>query len=618
MSSEAGIERPSAEGILSPSITRVLLGLIVLLAIVLGFMNMGAIGMGNEYYTAAVKSMLMSGKNFFFLAAEPGGSVSVDKPPLGLWLQALSAFILGVNGPAVVLPQVLAGIASVPLLYHLVRRTYGKGAGLLAALILAISPITVAAMHDNIIDPILAFILLMAAWAFLKASEQGRWRWLLAGSLLVGLGFNTKMLEAFLPLPAFLIVYLAGSPESWKRKLAGLSLAVPVILVVSFSWAILVDRTPASQRPFVGGTARNSEIGLAVGYNGVSRILGEPGPDAGQPGPLRLFVYPLSKDIGWLLPAGLCAVVFLAASILQSGDQRWQNLLPLSDQSRGFMLWGVWLLGDAAFFSVASFIHGYYLVLLAPALAAILAIGTHELWSSQLPRRAWLLLALMVIAILAYQALIALHTTSSLAVLFLLLIAALACFGFIALPGRVRKRFPVEASMTGSAIGMTALLALPLVWSILTALNPRPDVVLPAAYNAYHPAPIVNQVKASPALLSYLEKRTQGIEYLVAVPNAVLGAPYILATGRPVLYIGGFTGTDSIITPESLAALVKAGRLRYVWDLGTLSSQRPGISQWLEKSCRVAPDAPLPPRDIASIPQGHFQLNPQVLYDCSP
>ncbi|MGE5224001.1 MAG: hypothetical protein ACM3PY_16295, partial [Omnitrophica WOR_2 bacterium] len=184
-------------------------------------------------------------------------------------------------------------------------------------------------------------------------------------------------------------------------------------------------------------------------------------------------------------------------------------------------------------------------------------------------------------------------------------------------PGTVFKNFPIEVSMTRSAIGMAALMVLPLVWTILTALNPHPDSVLPAAYTGDSASPITKRVNASPALLSYLEQRTKGIEYLVAVPNAVIGAPYVLATSRPVLYIGGFTGTDPVVTPESFSALVKTGRLRYIWDLGTLASQQPGIHLWLERSCGVVTDAPLPERDMASLPQENFQLTPQVLYDCA-
>lgn len=165
---------------------------IVGLAAVLRFANLGALGEANHYYTAAVASMLKSWHNFFFVAAEPGGSVTVDKPPVGLWLQAVSAYFLGVNGLGVLLPQLLAGIASVILIYHLVRRSFGAVAGLAAGLVMAITPIVVATDRNNTIDSTLILTLLLAAWGFIKATETGRLRYLALGAALVGIGFNCR------------------------------------------------------------------------------------------------------------------------------------------------------------------------------------------------------------------------------------------------------------------------------------------------------------------------------------------------------------------------------------------------------------------------------------------
>jgi 4-amino-4-deoxy-L-arabinose transferase-like glycosyltransferase len=218
----------------------ILLGLIVLLAAGLRFYNLSAVGDASQYYTAAVKSMLQSWHNFFFVAAEPGGSVSVDKPPLGLWLQAGSAAIFGVTGVAVVLPQVIAGILSVPVLYALVKRYLGQAAGLIAAFVQAVAPVAIAVERDNTMDATLILFLLLAAWAFIKATESGKLRWLMLGAALVGLGFNTKMMQAFLPVPAFYALYFLGAKVGWKRKLGQLALTTVVLLAVSLSWAVAV------------------------------------------------------------------------------------------------------------------------------------------------------------------------------------------------------------------------------------------------------------------------------------------------------------------------------------------------------------------------------------------
>src|SRR5919202_494719 len=196
---------------------------IVIVAAVLRFANMGAIGQSNTYYTAAVKSMVESWHNFFFAAAEPGGSVSIDKPPVAYWVQTLSAAIFGVNGFAVGL---------------------------------------------------LIFTLLLAAWAFIKGTESRKLRFLILGAVLVGIGFNIKMMQAFLPLPTFYAPYFFGSSQGWWRKIAHLGLATLVLLPVALSWAVIVDLTPADQRPYVGSSSSNSELELIVGYNGLQRLLG--------------------------------------------------------------------------------------------------------------------------------------------------------------------------------------------------------------------------------------------------------------------------------------------------------------------------------------------------------
>jgi 4-amino-4-deoxy-L-arabinose transferase-like glycosyltransferase len=262
------------------------LGAIIALGAFLRFYQLGAYSIGNTYYAATVKSMLASWHNFFYAAFEPGGSVTVDKPPLGFWVQALSAYFLGVNGFALALPQALAGVFSLPLLYHLVRRHFGVGAGLAAALVLALAPVTVATERNNTIDGLLVFVLLLAAWAFIVAAETGRLRWLLLGALLVGLGFNIKMLQAVMPLPAFYLVYLLGARHAWWRRLLHLGLATLVFLVVALAWVAAVDLTPASQRPYIGSSTNNTVLELIIGHNGLSRLgLNDRGPggDGGRP-----------------------------------------------------------------------------------------------------------------------------------------------------------------------------------------------------------------------------------------------------------------------------------------------------------------------------------------------
>src|SRR5947209_2611549 len=217
------------------------LALVLLIAGVLDFWQLNRVGYGNTYYAAAVKSMLQSWHNVFFNAFDPGGFVTIDKPPLGFWLQVASAKVFGFSGLSLMLPQALAGVLSVAVLYRLVNRTFGAVAGLLAALALAVMPVSLAASRNNIIDGTLVLVTLLGAWAVLRAAETGRLRWLLLCAALVGLGFNVKMLEAYLVVPAFGLLYLLAAPRRWTTRVWHLAVATVALLAISLSWVTAVD-----------------------------------------------------------------------------------------------------------------------------------------------------------------------------------------------------------------------------------------------------------------------------------------------------------------------------------------------------------------------------------------
>ena len=420
--------------------------IIMLLAIFVHFYRLGQNGFGNLFYAAGVRSMADNLHNFFFVSYDPGGFVSVDKPPLGFWLQALSVKVFGFTPFSIFLPQALAGVLSVLLLFYLVRRHFGVTAGLLAGLALALSPLSVATDRNNTIDSTLALTLLLGAWAVLRAAETGKWRWLLLSAALVGIGFNIKMAEAYLVVPAFGLLYLLAAPRNLWMRLAQLSLALLLLLAISLSWATAVDLIPASQRPYVGSSQNNSEISLAFGYNGIDRVLGNLGFNRGNhdtadethhatstnasqstlpdkatasapetrdpassdqrlqgnfarfytntPGPLRLLNEPLGGQIAWFLPIALLGILALA----------WQRRPRFRQdrQQQSLLLWGTWLLTTVVFFSsIPGFFHQYYMVTFAPTICALFGIGLVIMWHDyQRPGwRGWLLpLALFVTA----------------------------------------------------------------------------------------------------------------------------------------------------------------------------------------------------------------------------
>lgn len=638
--------------------------LIVALAIALRFYRLGADGLGNLYYAATVRSMLDSWHNFFFAAFEPGGSITVDKPPLGFWVQTASAAVLGVNGLALALPQALAGVLAVPLLYHLVQRRFGVVAGLLAALALATTPISVATDRNNTIDALLLPLLLVAAWAVLRAAESGRLRYLLLCAFATGLAFNVKMLQAFLPLPAFYLLYLVAARRPLRQRLVHLSLASGLLLAVSLSWAIAVDLTPPDQRPFIGSSTNNTVMDLIIGHNGLRRLLPDwpssppsqplvrpagPSPDAptapgglppppppgrrqpfqweiGEPGPLRLFREPLAAQISWLMP--LAAVGLLVAALhSRRSPERWQRYPSL-------VLWGMWLVTTVVFFSVANLFHRHYLEMLAPPLAALFGIGSVALWRAY--RRpgpeGWALpLALVTTAVLqvtilrAYTAQAA-WLTGPIVAITAVVAATLVVARAWLLSGRaglLAGRLPAwHCLRLLVAAAVLALLAAPVTWAVLTvteggagnaalpAAGPRPQPPAAAPPGPRRPPP---PNASTERLLAYLEPRTADSRYLLATHRANEAAPFILATNRPVLTFGGFTGSDRAVTVDQLAELVATGQLRYVLVApARMQGPQRDLMNWIRGNCR-----PVPLYEWAGVrPGAPIRPDRPILYRC--
>lgn len=620
---------------------RIALGAILLLSTSLNFLLLNRVGYGNTYYAAAVKGMLQSWHNFFYVSFDPGGFVTIDKPPLGFWLQALSAKILGFSGFSLILPQALAGVLSVAVLYYLVRRIFGPGTGLPAALFLAITPISVVANRNNIVDSTLVLVVLLGAWAVSKAAETGRLRWLLLCAVLVGLGFNVKMLQAYLVIPAFGLMYLLGAPKSWWTRSWQLALALVVLLVISLSWAVAVDLVPASQRPYVGSSQTNSEIELAFGYNGIQRLTGrltgpardiratnqtnQPpqgqngagflgGAETGNPGPLRLFNTQLGGQTSWLLPL---AIIGLILAGWRAGIR-----FPLNRRQQALLMWGMWLLTMGIFFSVAGFFHTYYLVMIAPAICALAAIELTALWQEycQSNWRGWLLSATLLITA-AVQAVMLLPYNGFRQILIpAILILTILAAVLLLLARFVTRMQSRRVLMTAIAPGIFGLLIAPLVWTGSSlalpsiALIPRAGptslaiVGFPDGRNGrnttgFPGGPRNRQfpgfsggsasIRAGQAtdpfsasdkkLDQYLLAHQGNTRYLVATINAMSASPIILDTGKPVMALGGFSGSDPIVDANKLSAMVANGTVRYfLFPSSGFNNLPPQIRETLE------------------------------------
>jgi 4-amino-4-deoxy-L-arabinose transferase-like glycosyltransferase len=269
-----------------PHVRHLALAGILAFSAVLNTNRLSQNGYANIFYSAGVRSMLRSLHNFLFVSFDPGGLISVDKPPLALWVQAASAKLFGFSPLSLLLPEAIAGVLAVALLYHLLARRLGAIAGLAGALAMAVFPSFVAVSRDNGVDPVLILLMLLACAAGLRAAETGRWRTLLCSAVLVGLAFNTKTLAAVLVVPGIALAFLLCAPGSLLRRLAQLLVCGAVMALVCFAWIAFVDLTPASKRPFVGSSTNNSELGLTFEYNGFGRVEGQVG------GPGQILVRP--------------------------------------------------------------------------------------------------------------------------------------------------------------------------------------------------------------------------------------------------------------------------------------------------------------------------------------
>ncbi|WP_322766685.1 glycosyltransferase family 39 protein, partial [Frankia sp. Cr1] len=413
------------------------LALLVLLATaaVLYLWGLGASGNANSFYAAAVQAGTQSWKALFFGSFDSSNFITVDKPPASLWVMALSGRIFGFSSWSMLVPDALEGVASVGILYLAVRRWIGPRAGLVAGAMLALTPVAVLMFRFNNPDALLTLLLVIAAYCVVRATEDGSYRWIALTGVAVGFAFLTKMMQAFLPVPAFGLVYLVAAPTSIGRRLLGLLAGVGGVLVAAGWFVAAVELWPKNARPFIGGSTNNSFLELTFGYNGLGRIFGGSGNGGGAGGPggqaggqlpagiaqylqgtpaggrfggagggggagpggmfggptgwHRMFGSQFGTQISWLLPAALIVLL---------GGLWVTRAAPRTDRVRaGLLLWGAWTLATGVVFSYMSgTIHPYYTVALAPGIAGVVAFGGTALWRARNSRVARTLMTVAV------------------------------------------------------------------------------------------------------------------------------------------------------------------------------------------------------------------------------
>ncbi|HET9647972.1 MAG TPA: glycosyltransferase family 39 protein [Microlunatus sp.] len=572
-----------------PSWVRPLLWVLVLGTATLYLVDITNSGTANSFYAAAVKSGTESLEAWLFGSLDAANAITVDKPPAALWVMVLSARIFGFSSASMLVPQALMGVGTVALTYAGVKRWFTPAAGLIAGALIALTPVAALMFRFNNPDAFLVFTMTLAAYAVIRAVDTPARavRWLVLAGTALGFAFLTKLLQGLLVLPAFGLVYLIASANPLRKRLLHL-LAAAGALVVSAGWfVVLVELWPSAARPYIGGSTNNSLWELALGYNGLSRILGTSGGPGGsgagggfggQSGPFRLFNSSFAGEIAWLLPAALIALV--VGFVLAGRARRTDRL------RAGMILWGGWLVVTAVVFSFMSgIVHPYYAVALAPAIGAVIGIVATRLWQRREQGAARGTLASMI-AVTAIWGCYAMGTYASgwmSWVRWTMLVGGVLGAAVLAMSGGAFRRIAVAAALIGSlaSLGGTAAYTVATVAGAHTGSIPSSG---PASVNsggfaragvggpgAQLPGAIAGgtaQGSAQPdsgddasELTGLLNATTT--RWSAAVIGSQSAASYILSTDTAVMAIGGWSGSDNSPTLEEFQTDVANGQITY-------------------------------------------------------
>ena len=572
-------------------------------------------GYANEYYAAAVQAGSTSWKAWFFGSFDSSSFITVDKTPASLWVMGLSGRIFGFNTWSMLVPEALMGVASVGFVYVSVRRWFSANAGLLAGAILAMTPVAVLMFRFNNPDALLILLLCAGAWAVTRAIDSTKHaaRWMMLAGALVGFGFLTKMLQAFLILPAFGIAYLVAGKPALGKRLVHLVLATVSLIVSAGWWVAIVELLPASARPYIGGSSTNSILELTLGYNGLGRLngneTGSVGGGAGNPGwggaagVQRLFGGEFASQIAWLLPAALIATVVL---VVAAGKA------PRTDRKRAFaLLWGGWLVVTGLVFSyMQGIIHSYYMIALAPAIGALIGAAMAVLWRR---RAEWLPRTTLAggIVLTAGWSFALLNQTPSWQpwLRWVVLAAGVVAAGLLMLLPelKLRRTAARRAGLFAATLLAVSALAGPTAYSVETISAAHAGALpsagpsgsggmmgggrggfgggrmgTPPGGTAQQPGTGTGTTQqqggtggvggflggggissVSSELVTLLQQGAKGYTWAAASVTANGAAPLQIASGEPIMAIGGFNGTDPAPSLAEFKELVAQGKIHY-------------------------------------------------------
>ncbi len=597
----------ASAGWLAANWQRVALPALLLLTAVAYIWDLSASGYANSFYAAAVQAGTKSWKAFFFGSLDSSSFITVDKPPASLWVMALSGRIFGFSTWSMLVPQALEGVAAVALLYAAIRRWFGTGAGLAAGGLLAATPVAALMFRFNNPDALLVLLLVAAAYCLTRALERAGTRWVVLAGTMIGFAFLAKMMQAFLVLPAFALVYLVAAPTGLRRRVWQMLAGGLAIVVSAGWWVAIVALWPAGSRPMIDGSSDNSILNLITGYNGLGRIFGASGPGggggggggnfSGSTGLLRLFNSLMGGQASWLLPVALLA---LGAGLI------FTRRAPRTDHTRAaLLLWGGWLIVSGLVFSVSSgIIHTYYTVALAPAIAALVAIGAKMLWDRRASMAARAT-AGAAVAISAGWAWALLHRTPNWLpwLRTLVIVAAVGCLAAL-LAASLWRPVGRRLAVVAVVLGIVASVAGPVAYAAQTVTTAHTGSVpsagpasaggfggggmpgggMPTAFRgggsrgaALTPpsgsrpsgAPsgtrggFGGQVTVSSAVKSALQADAGKYRWVLATSGSQSAAQIELATGEPVMAMGGFSGEGGNLTLGQFERYVAGGEIHY-------------------------------------------------------
>lgn len=581
-----------------------LLGLLAVTA-VLYIWNLGANGWANSFYSAAVQAGSVNWTAFLFGSSDAANSITVDKPPASLWLMALSVRLFGLSSWSILLPEALIGVATVGVVWATVRRHFSAGAALVAGGVLALTPVATLMFRFNNPDALLVLLVTLSGYFTLRGVESGRIRWVIWAGVMVGFAFLTKQLQGFLVLPVLAAVYLWAAPLSFGRRMLHAFAALGAVIVSAGWWVAIVELVPASMRPFIGGSQGNDFLELTFGYNGFGRLTGnETGSVGGRggwgaTGILRLFESEIGGQISWLLPAAL--VLLSAATALL-----WRR--PRVDPSRATLMLagGIMLVTALAFSFMAGIFHAYYTLALAPAIAMVVGVGGSLVWERR--ERVWarVLVAATVMgsSVWAYFLLDRANWHTWLKVV--VIVVGVAAGVLLLLPRRGRL-----LAGTTLAVTLLAMLLAPAAYSLDTATTVKTGSIVaagpavsggmggfggragfgggqppasfalpngarpptgstPPAGSAAHAGTVrgalgglLGSATPSAQVLGVLEKDAGSYVWAAAAIGSNNASGYQLASGDPVMPIGGFNGTDPSPTLTEFQEYIADGDIHY-------------------------------------------------------